>query len=46
MKGISAYTISALDKIAEKLSLDIEDENGKQLKKTELYSLIIHKCVW
>jgi hypothetical protein len=46
MKGISAYTVSDLELISEKLNLDTEDEKGKPLKKAELYTKIIHKCVW
>ena len=46
LKGVSTYKVPDLEEMATKLNLDLDDENGKLLKKTDLYTKILLKCVW
>ena len=46
LKGVSAYKTIDLEEMAEKVGVDSEDEKGKSLKKQELYTKILLKCVW
>lgn len=46
LKGISTYKSSDLETMAEKLGIELDDENGKMLKKQDLYTKILLKCVW
>jgi len=46
LKGISTYKSADLESMAEKVGIEVDDENGKMLKKQELYTKILLKCVW
>ena len=46
LKGISTYKSSDLETMAEKLDIELDDDNGKMFKKQELYNKILLKCVW
>lgn len=46
LKGVSTYKSADLETMAEKLDIELDDENGKMLKKQDLYTKILLKCVW
>ncbi len=46
LKGISTYKSTDLESMAEKVGIEVDDENGKMLKKQDLYTKILLKCVW
>lgn len=46
MKGVSTYKMSDLEEMAEKLDIELDDADGKMLKKTELYTKILLKTLW
>lgn len=46
LKGVSTYKTVDLEEMAEKVGVDSEDEKGKSLKKQDLYTKILLKCVW
>jgi hypothetical protein len=46
LKGISTYKSTDLESMAEKVGIDVDDENGKMLKKQDIYTKILLKCVW
>jgi hypothetical protein len=46
LKGVSTYKSADLETMAEKLDIELDDENGKMLKKQDLYNKILLKCIW
>lgn len=46
LKGISAYKTSELEHMADILGVATDDEHDKKLKKNELYTRVLMKCIW
>jgi len=46
LKGISSYKVSDLEDISRRLDVELCDEQGIALKKTELYNKILSYALW
>lgn len=46
LRGVSTYKMSDLEEMAEKVGVELDDDDGKLLRKQELYNKILVKTVW